>query len=390
MKEQLISRIGELCDRLTRMSDDIFDHPEPGGTEQYAVSLLTGFLEEQGFCVERGIAGLSTAFRAVYQVGEGGPSLGLLCEYDALKGFGHGCGHHMQGPAIVGAAAALKSCLTAETPAKIVVYGTPAEEISEGKSIMLREGCFRDIDIALMTHANQETNVDVRSLALRSFRVKFHGIAAHAAIKPEDGRSALDALMLACHGLECLREHVRDDVRMQYAIRETSPLSNVVPDYVEASFVLRSYSTNYVETLVPRLQKIIEGAALMTETTYEMTEKSHVDSKVPSYILNDLIMEHAKEVQAPQLGRPRERTGSTDFGNVLHTIPGSCVRIAFVPKGTPSHSQTYLDAGKSEDAHLAVKLSAQILALTCWDVISRPDLLERIQEEYQENLKEMG
>lgn len=340
--------------------------------------------------MELGIAGLPTAFRAVYEIGCGGPSIGLLCEYDALKGFGHGCGHHMQGPAVLGAAAALKACLTEATPAKIVVYGTPAEETSEGKIIMLREGYFQDIDVALMTHANPETNVDVKSLALRSYRVYFHGTAAHAAIKPEDGRSALDALMLACHGLEILREHVQDGTKMQYAIRQTSPLSNVVPDFVEASFVLRSYSTSYVESLVPRLERIIQGAAWMTETTYEMKEKSHVDAKVPSFLINDLIMDNARAVEAPQIGKPREKAGSTDFGNVLHKIPGSCVRIAFVPKGTAAHSQEYLDAGKSDNMHRAIRLSAQILAMTSWDIISTDGLLDRIRMEYKENLAAMG
>lgn len=390
MKEKLRTYIDSICGELCGLSDDIFDHPECGGEERYAVERLTTFLRDQGFTVETGIAGLATAFRAVYQVGTGGPSIGLLCEYDALKGFGHGCGHHMQGPAVLGAAAALRCCLGEGTPAKIVVYGTPAEETSMGKTIMLREGYFRDIDIALMTHANPETNVDVKSLALRSYRVKYHGVSAHAAIKPEDGRSALDALMLACHGLECLREHVRDDVRMHYAIRETSPLSNVVPDFVEASFVIRSYSTDYIETLVPRLEKVLRGAAMMTETTCEIIEKSHLDSKVPSYIINDLIMENARAVDAPQLGAPREKTGSTDFGNVLHTLPGACVRIAFVPRGTSSHSQEYLDAGKSDAAHLAVRLAAQILALTSWDVIEDKGLLERIRAEFAENLAVMG
>ena len=374
MKEKLRTYIDSICGELCGLADDIFDHPECGGEERYAVERLTKFLRDQDFTVETGIAGLPTAFRAIYQVGTGGPSIGLLCEYDALKGFGHGCGHHMQGPAVLGAAAALRRCLGEDTPAKIVVYGTPAEETSMGKTIMLREGYFRDIDLALMTHANPETNVDVKSLALRSYRV----------------RSALDALMLACHGLECLREHVRDDVRMHYAIRETSPLSNVVPDFVEASFVIRSYSTEYIETLVPRLKKVLQGAAMMTETSCEIIEKSHLDSKVPSYILNDRIMENARAVDAPQLGAPREKTGSTDFGNVLHTLPGACVRIAFVPRGTSSHSQEYLDAGKSDAAHLAVRLAAQILALTSWDVIADEELLERVRVEFAENLATMG
>lgn len=129
---------------------------------------------------------------------------------------------------------------------------------------------------------------------------------------------------------------------------------------------------------------------MMTETSCEIIEKSHLDSKVPSYILNDRIMENARAVDAPQLGAPREKTGSTDFGNVLHTLPGACVRIAFVPRGTSSHSQEYLDAGKSDAAHLAVRLAAQILALTSWDVIADEELLERVRVEFAENLATMG
>ena len=131
---------------------------------------------------------------------------------------------------------------------------------------------------------------------------------------------------------------------------------------------------------------MLRGAAMMTETSCEIEERSHLDSKVPSFILNDRIMEHAKEVGAPQIGPPREKTGSTDFGNVLHTLPGACVRIAFVPKGTSSHSQAYLDAGKSEAAHRAVVLAAQILALTSWDVISDEGMLEEIRKEFVTNL----
>lgn len=389
MKEQLIDRIRQRSEEYVRMSDAIFDHPEVGLEEYYAADLLTGYLEKEGFRVERGLAGLPTAFRAVWEQGKGGPSIGLLCEYDALKGFGHGCGHHMQGPAILGAAAALKDCVK-DLPYRIIVYGTPGEENAAGKVTMLHGGCFRDIDVALMTHANPETNVDVKSLAMRSYQVEYFGRAAHAAIRPEEGRSALDALMLACHGVECLREHVRDDVRMHYAIRETSPLTNVVPAHTVSSFTLRSESSRYLDELSERLFKVLHGAAMMTETEVTIVEKSHLDNKIPVFLLNDLLMDNARRIQAPQLGEPRKKTGSTDFGNVMHEIPGSCIRIAFVPKGTSSHSQEYLDAGKSEAAHQAVIAAAEILAMTAWDLISREGLLDQIRAEFKRNLEEMG
>ena len=197
MKERMNRIIDSLRPELARLSDDIYDHPEVGLTERHASQLLTTWLEERSFAVERGVGGLETAFRAVWRQGEGGPRIGLLCEYDALPAQGHACGHQMQGPCILGAAAALKDG-GIEAPFSIVVYGTPAEETVSGKVLMLKHGdCFHDIDVALMMHGSGETTTDVKSMALTSFTVTYHGRAAHAAIRPEEGRSSLDAMILA-------------------------------------------------------------------------------------------------------------------------------------------------------------------------------------------------
>ena len=389
MKEALFEVIDRLSGELTALSDDIFDHPEVGYEEYRASGLLCDLLEREGFAVEWGIAGIPTAFRAVYENGVGGPSMGLLCEYDALEGIGHACGHHTQGPCAVGAALAVKETVK-DQPYKLVIYGTPAEETVGGKIRMKERGCFQDIDVALMMHPSPTTTTDVKCMAMATYQVTFHGISAHAAMSPESGRSALDAVLLAAHGIECLREHVKEDTRLHYTIKDAGGPSNVVPATAKAEFCMRSYNTDYLYSVMERVKKIIAGAAMMTETSCEIIEKSHLDSKVPSYILNDRIMENARAVDAPQLGAPREKTGSTDFGNVLHTLPGACVRIAFVPPGTSSHSQEYLDAGKSDAAHLAVRLAAQILALTSWDVIADEELLERVRVEFAENLATMG
>lgn len=197
LKERMNRFIDSLRPELSRMSDDIYDHPEVGLTERHASQLLTAWLEERGFAVERGVGGLETAFRAVWRQGEGGPRIGLLCEYDALPAQGHACGHQMQGPCILGAATALKDG-GIKAPFSVVVYGTPAEETVSGKVLMLKHGdCFHDIDVALMMHGSGETTTDVKSMALTSFTVTYHGRAAHAAIRPEEGRSSLDAMILA-------------------------------------------------------------------------------------------------------------------------------------------------------------------------------------------------
>lgn len=208
-KESVIQEIQSHRDDLLRMADFICDNPEIGLREHQASALLTEHLRKNGFSVELGIAGLDTAFRCVYENGSGGRSIGLLCEYDALEGIGHGCGHHIQGPSILGAAVALKKCIPEDIPYKLVVYGTPAEETVGGKITMVEQGYFRDIDVAFMMHASGSgTSVDRRMMAMTGMEVAYTGKSAHAAICPEEGRSALDALILAFHGIECLNRHV--------------------------------------------------------------------------------------------------------------------------------------------------------------------------------------
>lgn len=388
-KQLLFAAVDAQRDVLLNAADDIYDHPEVGGQEFRAARLLTGLLSANGFDVELGLAGLPTAFRAVWQSGTGGPSIGLLCEYDALENFGHGCAHHMQGPACIGAALALKAPLGEENY-RIVVYGTPAEETFGGKINMIQAGCFQDIDVALMMHGGPDTCTDIKSLAMSEFQVIFRGRSAHAAIAPEQGRSALDALLLAFNGVEFLREHVKDDIRMHYTMTELPGVSNVVPDRAVGLFTLRSYSREELDEVVERFRKIIQGAALMADVSYDIEDKPAYDNKIPVITLNDCMMENAAACGAPGLAPPREKTGSTDYGNVLHRLPGSCVRVQFVPSGTSSHSQAFLDSGKSKSGHDAVLYGAKILAGTAQDLICTPGLLTSVQEEFARNSGRQG
>ncbi len=360
-KETIKQAVAPYMAELTKMADRIYDLAEPGLEEVRSSAILTDYLEKKGFQIERGIAGLPTAFRAVYEQGNGGPSFGFLAEYDALKGIGHACGHHMQGPSVIGAALALRD-LCKDQPYKIVIYGTPAEETVGGKIIMKEKGCFQDIDLALMMHAAPNTCVDVRCMALECFYVTFHGVEAHAAMSPHKGKSAFDAALLSFQGIEFMREHVLEDSRMHYTVLDAGGPSNIVPGTAKAEYTLRSYSTDYLEkVIVPRFQDIIKGACLMTGTTCE-TERSYpFQAKIPCLTLNDLIMENARKFEAPQLAGPREKTGSTDFGNVM---------------------------GKTERAHEAIRSGSEILAGTCIDMIERPELLEQIKEEFRKRKQE--
>ena len=387
LKEVMFRDIDGIRNEMTAMADDIFDHPEIGLEEFHAQKVLTDWLEKEGFAVERGVAGVETAFKAVYRQGEGGPNIGLLCEYDALPGIGHACGHHMQGPSILAAAKALKDAEIRE-PYTITVYGTPAEESVSGKIRMIQNGCtFEELDAALMMHVGPATQVDVKSLANSKYKVIFHGVSAHAAIKPEKGRSALDALILAFQGIEFLREHVNSDVKIHYTVVNCGGTpANVVPAYAEASVYVRSYNRAYLDTVCKRFEQVLKGAAMMTETEVEIIEEKKVDNKIPVLTLNDLVMKQAEEIHAPQIAPAREKTGSTDFGNVMRRVPGTCARIAFVAPGAAAHSQEYIEAGKTEAAHDAVIYGAKILAGTALELIENPELLKQAKEEFRKNL----
>lgn len=387
MKEHLFQAVEAQRTTLTAMADSIFDDPELGFQEFHAQKKLTDYLTQSGFQVETGTGGVETAFRAEFRNGQGGPRIGLLCEYDALEDLGHACGHHMQGPAILGAAKALKDAAI-DAPYTITVYGTPAEETISGKVVMLENGCtFEELDVALMMHGGPATQVDVKSLALDKLKIIYHGVCSHAALKPEKGRSALDGLILACQGVEFLREHVPSDVRMHYTIVNCGgTAANVVPGYAEASMYVRSYNRTELDGVVARVKKVLQGAAMMTETEVEIIEEKSLDNKIPVLSLNELVMEQAEKVKAPCIRPARQKTGSTDFGNVMRHVPGTCIRVAFVPEGAAAHSQEYLDAGKTEAAHNAVVYGAKILALTGAQLIENPEKLEAIKKEFHENL----
>ncbi len=384
MKNDIIKHIEDNKKELHNLSNYIFENPEFAFQEFKAQEALCDFLAMEGFSIEKGVGSIDTSFKAVYENGDYKYSIGLLCEYDAIENVGHACAHHMQGPAIVGAAKAIKDLL-GHIPYKLVVYGTPAEEGGGGKITMLKNGCFNDIDVALMMHGGPETTTDVKSLASSVFKVVYKGKKAHAALKPEDGRSALDAMLLTFNAIEFLREHVPEDTRMHYTIKETLGPANVVHDRAVGEFSLRSYSRDRLDNVVDRFKKIVEGACLMTETDYELELTRAYNNKIPVIKLNDVLIKNAELVNAPNIKPPRLKTGSTDFGDVMYELPGSCIRVAFVKPGTSSHSQEYIDEGLTEKAMNAVTVAAQVLALSCYDLLTVDGLAEEIAKEFKAN-----
>ncbi len=387
MKKALISKAEALAPQLCQLSDYIWAHPEVGYHEEEACRVLTQRLAQDGFQVETGVGGLPTAFRAVYQQGQGGPSIGLLAEYDALPGLGHGCGHHMQGPALLLCAEALQAVLQ-EQSYRLVFYGTPAEEVAPAKQTMWDNGCFRDIDIALMVHGSVNTACDESSLASMNYTVTFHGTAAHPGLYPERGRSAFGALQLAFHGMDIMRAHVTDDTRLHYACTEPGTPSNGIPSEAAGKFLLRCRNSfSYLQELRARFFDVVKGAALMTGTTYDIDEGVVWPNKIPALVLNEIVMSNAAEVGCPELAPPRVRTGTTDFAAVLQHVPGVCLRIKMVDPPVTSHTPEFAAAGNSEMAHNAILKSAQALACSCADIICDPELLPRIQADYAQRQK---
>jgi amidohydrolase len=381
-KNEIMRALEALRPELVHMSDFIFDHPEVGFQEVQAAQLLSGYLQDQGFQLEMGYGGLPTAFRATHQNGSGGPRIGLLCEYDAITNLGHACAHHLQGPAIAGAAVALKASLR-DFPYTLEVIGTPAEEIGGGgKNAMLEHGAFKDLDVALMMHGGDATQTDIRSMAITEFLVTFHGLSAHSAIAPDAGRSALEALMLVFSGIAYLRGHVRDDTRMHGIIVNGGQAVNAIPERATARIELRSYDRPYLDQLIGRVMRIIEGAALMTDTRSEVEKVVDIHNKIPVITLNDLLMANAGLAGATGIMPPREKTGSTDFASVMYFVPGSCIRVPFVEPGAKAHSQAYLDRGKTGEAHGALVLGAKIVALTALDLITDQAALDTLRQEF--------
>ena len=400
-KQRALDSIEQQHLNLESLSDAIWDHPEVGYHESFAADALCSFLEENGFQVERGLAGIPTAFCGSY--GSGAPVIGLLGEFDALPGMsqkagcfeksavsddqpGHGCGHNLLGVGALAAALGLKAYLEAGHSGTVKFFGCPAEEGGSGKGFMARAGVFRGLDAAFSWHPGDLNSVSTEStMANYQISYRFQGIASHAALSPELGRSALDALELMNVGVQFLREHVRDDVRLHYTVLDAGGPANVVPAYAKAYFELRSASGAYLTSVAERFKRIAQGAAMMTDTTVEITHLLRMESKIPVHRLNQLLMEKAELVGAPGIRPPAGSNASTDFGNVMSQVPGSCIRVKFVPAGTATHSQAYLDAGKSREAHEAIVLGAGILALAAADMIEDPALFQAIREEFARN-----
>ena len=387
-KQDIFKIIDDSCEVSKKTAFKIFDHPEWDGNEVYASDLLTSILTDMNFEVERGIADLPTAFRATKKFGEGGPNIGFIGEYDALRDFKHACGHHMQTPAIISAVDALIPYITENNiNCTLTVYGTPAEETFGGKIIMMEKGCFKELDIALASHATQDTaSISGPSYGLFTFKVEVIGKSSHAASYPHIGRSALDTLILAFNGIEFMREHTKDNVRMHYSIDEGTGPTNAVHPKAKATICVRSRESSALPDLEKRLRNILKGACLMCETKIKIKKNPVYLCQMPNEVLRQLSYNNFELLDIEKINREViPAGGSTDFGNVSTVVPSILVKLPFCT--APTHSKEWIKAGKTDAAVKCMQDSAKTLAGIAFDLLSNPSLVDEAKKSFIEQSK---
>ncbi len=428
IKEEMATSIESGFDTYKSIALNIWGYAELGYKEHRSTALLQNTLKTNGFTVESGVAGMPTAFVATY--GSGSPVIGILAEYDALPGFsqdnspsktpmanqnnGHACGHHLFGTGSVAAGIAIKKQLEAgKIKGTIKVFGCPAEEGGSGKVYLVREGFFNDVDVVLHWHASDKNAVMYSSaLANKSAKFRFYGVASHASVSPEKGRSALDAVESMNYMVNMMREHVPSETRIHYAITSTGKAPNVVPEYAEVYYYVRHPDKATVESIFERLAKAAEGAALGTETRmeYEIIGGTHdllVNNtlaqnmqknldKVGGVHYTDLERAFAQKMQTTFSGKfdaiesaatvkglhIEPSQGSTDVGDVSYAVPTVGLETATWVPGTAYHSWQAVACGGTEIGTKGMIVAAKTMSFTAVDLFTNPKLIQEAKEEF--------
>ncbi len=438
MSENICCRvIDEQAPKIIELAQKIWNDPEMGWTEKNAVAWTAEYLRSQGFDVEVGAYGMPTAIRAVW--GTGAPVVGFCAEYDCLPGLsqkiaaepdpvvaggvGHGCGHNLLGAGCAAACVGLKAELEASgKPGTVVFYGCPAEEQMTGKGFMARAGAFRECDFTVAWHpANTSRNTygtvngSCAHTGVEGAYFHFKGRTAHAAGCPEQGRSALDAVQLMNNGVEYLREHVTDDVRIHYIIIDGGLAPNIVPDTASSKYFIRALSRSAVVDAFKRVENCARGAAIMTDTTYTVERIGGIYPTMQNHVLMDAMQRAREEIPQNVYTReeldfadrinshvpgykkgvtppiddatyPVENTngfGSTDYGDVQHIVPGVALREATAASLVPGHSWMMTACAGSSIGMKGMIRIGKIMALGTFRAMTDPAILAAAKEEFE-------
>ena len=366
---------------LIQLSQNIHDNPELGFQEKKASTWLGAYLEENGFCMEKGIAGLATAFRATY--GQRNPKIALLAEYDALPKIGHGCGHNIIAASAVGAGVAGK--LAVDTfGGSIIVLGTPAEEVFGGKIDMVNEGVFREIDIAMIVHPSTRNIVIGKTLACISLEVEFWGKAAHAAAQPHQGINALEALILSFNSINSLRQHIKEEVRIHGIITDGGQVPNVVPDHSAARFLIRAQDITYLEELKEKVLNCFLGASIATGAWLEYSWGKRFYAPMKNNLtLAKLFRQNLESLnRRVELVDPHFSLGSTDMGNVSQIVPSIHPLVSITSSQIPLHTPEFASAAVSEEGYRGLLDAAKAMAMTVVDILAFRKTLDEIKQEF--------
>ena len=368
--------------QLSELSLKIHSNPEVGSQERKAAAWLTQYLRENGFCIELGICGLPTAFKASY--GQGKPAIAILAEYDALPHLGHACGHNLIAGCAVGAGVASKSAID-QFGGSILVIGTPAEEINRGKAIMAAKGAFDDLDVAMMVHPETRDVVATLTLALQTLQVEFFGKAAHAAAQPEEGINALEAMVQSFTAINSLRQHIKDKARIHGIITRGGDTVNIVPAYSAGTFWVRAEDDTYLDELKQRVINCFIGAATASGARLEY---KWGEPRVSS-LRSDLTLGRLFRRNMQSLGRKMRLFDSskvfatTDMGNVSQLVPSIHPWIAIAPAEVVLHSPQFASAAASEAGIHGLLDAAKALAMTVVDLVANPEIIIKVKEEFQ-------
>lgn len=383
LKQRIDAIVEDWAPALVDASHRIHARPELGFEEHHAHDVLTGLLEEAGLAVTRGARGLPTAFEAT--AGETGPLIAVLCEYDALPGIGHACGHNVIGTAGVGAAIAA-AALADEVGGRIVALGTPAEEGGGGKVFMAEAGAFDDVDAALMVHPAGFDLARFSAIAIQEVTARYRGEAAHAAAAPHAGRNALDAAVLGYQNVAALRQHIRDGERVHGIVTDGGRAPNVVPDRAETRWFVRSPSVDGLRRLKERVAACLEAGASATGCEVELSWRhpafaDMVDNEpmVSRYGAN--LARTGRKLREPDAASAV--LGSTDMGNVSHIVPSIHPMIAVSPPDIAIHTESFARHAGAPEGDRAVLDGARAMAATVLDLWAEPGALDEARAAFE-------
>jgi amidohydrolase len=382
-KRRIAAAVESHRDEILGLSHRIHANPEPAFEERQAAAWVAETIGRHGYVVEHPVGSLATAVRGRLAGGRGGdrPRIGILAEYDALPGLGHGCGHNSMAASGVGAAIAL-AAVAPELPGEIVFLGTPAEERGSGKGIMIRDGLFEGLDAALLYHPSDRTHVECRLLASEDVYVTFHGRQAHAASEPWMGRNALDALILLFSSVGLWRQQLRPDARVHGIVQEGGTAANIIPSRAKAWFMVRSPRQAEYLAMRERFREMCQAAAAATGCTVDVEFDGGASTMDHNRTLGDRFAANLAAYGIPD-GPPSDNLGSSDMGNVSQVVPTIHPSIAICQEGVPGHSIAFREAAASPLGDAVTLLAATVVAQTAYELFAEPALVEAAWSEFR-------